>query len=269
MRKPSACGFPDSTNTGVPAGTALTPKSGDLAVTTSGTTISGIALQGTIDVEADNTKIEDSEVIVDGTQVCGSSCGGKGIWIKPGVTGTVIQDVTCHGGAPTGENVTQYCIMNSSSSTQIGRVHAYNCTECLAGPGDVSDSFIDETGATIPGEHYEDIYYGGGGGALIVNHNTMLNPQGQTAVVFASVDFGDQTTLSITNNLMAGGGYVLYGGASGSAGKVVGPVTVTGNRFSRKYYRQGGSYGPAAYFNDAVTRWSKNIWDETRRAVRE
>jgi hypothetical protein len=268
MRVPSACGYPDATNAGVPADTTLTLQSGDVAVTTPGTTISGIGLTGTIDVEASNTTIEDSEVTVNGTQVCGSSCGGKGIWIKPGVSGTVIQDVTCHGGAASGDDVTQYCILNNGSATQVKRVYAYNCTECLAGPGEISGSFIDVTG-TIPGEHYEDIYYGGGGGPLIVDHNTMLNPQGQTAVVFASVDFGDQTTLTITNNLMAGGGYVIYGGASGSGGKVLGPVRITGNRFSRRYSPNGGSYGVAAYLNSAVSTWSDNIWDETLRPVGE
>jgi hypothetical protein len=268
MRVPSACGYPDATNTGVPAGTTLTLRSGAVVVSTPGTTISGIGLTGTIDVEASDTTIEDSEVTVDGTQVCGASCGGKGIWIKPGVSGTVIQDVTCHGGAPNGVDVTQYCILNSGSATQVKRVRAYNCTECFAGPGTLSDSFLDVTG-TIKGEHYEDIYYGGGGGPLRVDHDTMLNPQGQTAVVFASVDFGDQTALTITNNLMAGGGYVIYGGASGSNGHVTGPVRIAGNRFSRRYSPNGGSYGVVAYLNSAVTSWSGNIWDETLRPVGE
>jgi hypothetical protein len=157
--------------------------------------------------------------------------------------------------------------MSDDSATTIEALHAYNCTECLAGPMNVSGSFIDETGASIPKEHYEDIYYGGGAGPLIVNHNTMLNPEGQTAVVFASVDFGDQTTLTITNNLMAGGGYMIYGGGSGSGGSVVGPVTITGNRFSRKYYPQGGYYGVAAEIKEAVTTWSGNVWDETLKSV--
>jgi hypothetical protein len=264
---PSACGYPDATNTGVPAGTALAKQSQNITVGNSGTTIKDVALEGAISVEADNTKIEDSEITVDGTQTCGKSCGGRGIWIKPGVTGTLIKNVTCHGGAPTGENVTQYCVMSNDSATTIEALHAYYCTECLAGPMNVSNSFIDETGAQIPEEHYEDIYYGGGSGPLVVNHNTMLNPNGQTAVVFASVDFGDQTTLSITNNLMAGGGYMLYGGVSGSGGKVLGPVTVTGNRFSRKYYPEGGYYGVASYFENSVTSWSANIWDETLKSV--
>jgi hypothetical protein len=267
---PSACGYPDATNTGVPAGTALTSKNEEMAVTTPGTTIKDLALNGTIDVDANNTTIEDSEIIVEGTQSgCSSPCGGKGIWIKEGVTGTVIQHVTCHGGAPTGANVTEFCIQNNDSSTQVKDVHFYNCTTCMVGPGTWSDNYVDQTGAEIPEEHYEDIYYGGGDGPLIVNHNTMLNPQGQTAVVFASVDFGDQTTLTITNNLMAGGGYMIYGGGSGNGGKVLGPVTVTGNRFSRKYYPEGGYYGADAYMTPAVTTWSGNIWDDTLKTVSE
>ncbi len=267
IKVPSACGYPDATNTGVPAGTALKSESQNITVNKAGTTIKDIALDAEISVEANNTTIEDSEITVEGTQTCGKSCGGRGIWIKPGVTGTVIKNVTCHGAAATGVNVTQYCIMSNDSDTTIEHLHAYYCTECLAGAMDLSESFIDETGAVIPEEHYEDIYYGGGAGPLIVNHNTMLNPQGQTAIVFASVDFGDQTTLTITNNLMAGGGYMIYGGTSGSGGKVVGPVTITGNRFSRKYYPEGGYYGVASYLENSVTSWSGNVWDETLKTV--
>jgi hypothetical protein len=267
IKVPSACGYPDATNTGVPSGTALTSRSEEISVNTPGTTIKDIALDGAINVEANNTTIEDSNITVDGTQTCGESCGGRGIWIKPGVTGTVIQNVACHGGALSGLNVTQYCIMSNDSDTTIKQLYAYDCTECLAGPMNLSNSFIDESGATIPQEHYEDLYYGGGGGPLIVNHNTMLNQQSQTAVVFASVDFGNQTTLTITNNLMAGGGYMIYGGGSGSGGKVLGPVTITGNRFSREFYPEGGSYGVAAYMNEAVTKWSGNVWDETLKSV--
>ena len=267
IKVPSACGYPDSTNTGVPAGTTLKSQTNNITVSTPGTTIKDIALEGSISVEANNTTIEDTDVTVNGTQTCGESCGGRGIWIKPGVTGTLIQNVACHGGALSGVNVTQYCIMSNDSATTIKQLHAYNCTECLAGPMNLSNSFINESDATIPQEHYEDIYYGGGGGPLIVNHNTMLNQQGQTAVVFASVDFGNQTTLTITNNLMAGGGYMIYGGGSGSGGKVVGPVTITGNRFSREFYPNGGYYGVASYMNEAVTAWSGNVWDETLKSV--
>jgi hypothetical protein len=265
--RPSACGYPDATNTGVPPGTRLTRQSGLITVRTPGTTIANVELTGQILVEANNTTIESSDIDVEGTQTgCSKPCGGYGIRVLSGVTGTVIEDVTCHGSAPTGDNVTQHCIRSEDSSTQIKRVHMYNCTSCGWGPGTWSDSFIDETGAVIPQEHYEDIYYGGGG-TLVVNHDTMLNPNEQTAVVFASVDFGNQTTLTVTDNLMAGGGYMIYGGGSGSGGTVIGPVSVTGNRFSRLYYPKGGFYGVDAHFNPAVTAWSNNYWDDTHAQI--
>ncbi len=261
INAPSACGYPDATNTGVPAGTALTSKSGEVSVTKAGTTVKDLAVTGEIDIEADNTIVEDDEV----TASAGS--GNRGIYIAPGVTGTVIDHVTCHGAG----KGTQYCIFNKDSSTKIEYSYLYNCGECLNGPGAITNSFFDVT-AVISGEHYEDIYYGGGEGPLIVNHDTMLNPQGQTATVFASTDFGDQTTLTITNNLLAGGGYTLYGGTScttGGCGSVVGPVTVTDNRFSNKYYPDSGYYGVASYFDNAVTTWSGNFWDASLKSVEE
>ena len=258
---PSSCGYPDATNSGVPAGTKLTPQSGEVSVTKAGTTVRGLAVTGAIAIDASNTTLEDDEVIAS------AGSGNRGIYIAPGVTGTVIDHVTCHGA---GKGV-QYCIFNKSSSTKIEHSYLYNCGECLNGSGTVTDSFFDVT-AVIAGEHYEDIYYGGGEGPLIVNHDTMLNPQGQTATIFASTDFGNQTTLTITNNLLVGGGYTLYGGTScttGGCGSVKGPVTVTGNRFSKKYYPNGGYYGIGSYFNNAMTTWSGNVWDENLKAVPE
>ncbi len=252
--------IPDATNTGVPAGTKLTSQSGEASVTHAGTTVKDLAVTA-IAVDANNTTLEDDEV----TAAAGG--GNRGIYIAPGVTGTVIDHVTCHGAG----KGTQYCIFNKNSSTKIEDSYLYNCGECLNGPGTITDSFFDVT-AVISGEHYEDIYYGGGEGPLIVNHDTMLNPQGQTATVFASTDFGNQTTLTITNNLLAGGGYTLYGGTScttGGCGAVKGPVTVTGNRFSNKYYPEGGYYGIGAYFDDAATTWSGNVWDSSLKGVSE
>ncbi len=257
---PSACGYPDATNTGVPAGTKLTSQSGEVSVTKAGTTVKDLAVTA-IAVDANNTTLEDDEV----TASAGS--GNRGIYVAPGVTGTVIDHVTCHGAG----KGTQYCIFNKDSATKIEYSYLYNCGECLNGPGTITNSFFDVT-AVISGEHYEDIYYGGGEGPLIVNHDTMLNPQGQTATIFASTDFGNQTTLTITNNLLAGGGYTLYGGTScttGGCGSVKGPVTVTGNRFSNKYYPKGGYYGIGAYFDNAATTWSGNVWDSSLKGVPE
>ena len=53
VNNPSACGYPDSTNSGLPTGTVLTPKSGNISANTAGQTISNIDLtNGTIVVTA-------------------------------------------------------------------------------------------------------------------------------------------------------------------------------------------------------------------------
>jgi hypothetical protein len=163
----------------------------------------------------------------------------------------------------------------------------YNCTTCWAGPGTLQDSYA-ITDAVIAGSHYEPIYYGGGGGPLVVQHDTLLNPNDQTAEVFGGNDYGDQTGLTITNNLLAGGGYMIYGGAYGSMGASTRNVTITGNRLARcltsprsdgygtvcsgghdshGYWPNGGYYGVAAYVNNAVTTWSGNYWDDNLQAA--
>jgi hypothetical protein len=85
-------------------------------------------------------------------------------------------------------------------------------------------------------------------------------------VVFTTTDGGTLGPVTLENNLMAGGGYMIYGGTD-KGGSVPGPWVVKGNRFSRKYYPNGGYYGTAVDFNDAVTTWSKNIWDDTLKTV--
>ena len=53
---------PDSTNTGVPAGTVLTRHNGDLVITKAGTVIDGLDVYGTISVRADNVTIKNTRV---------------------------------------------------------------------------------------------------------------------------------------------------------------------------------------------------------------
>lgn len=253
---PSACGYPDSSNSGIEVGATL-KSSGDYSDSTSGSTVKNMSVNGELVINASNIIVENVEI-----QASGGS-GSHGVYIPKGVTGVVFNHVTCHG------NNVQYCIFNGGSNTTIKNSYLYGCGECMNGSGTVENSFFNVT-ANISGEHYEDIYDGGGNGNLIVNHDTMLNPQGQTATVFASTDFGNQDTLTISNSLLAGGGYTIYGGTScttGGCGKVIGPVTISNNRFSKKYYPNSGYYGIFAYFNESVTKFSGNYWDNNLEPI--
>jgi hypothetical protein len=257
IRRPSACGYPDPSNTGVPAEVQLKP-SGGITVSQRGALISGVDVEGSIQINADDVTIADSRVTSSGQT-------GHNIVIAPGVSGTVIRDSTLRGHDPKA-NPVQYSVINEGTVRTVGiRLQMYNCTTCWAGPGTLENSYA-ITNAVIPGAHYEPVYYGGHAGPLVVRHNTLLNPHEQTADVFAGNDYGDQTGLTIVGNLMAGGDYMIYGGAGNNRyGAATRDVTITDNRFSNVYWRHGGQYGVQTSVNPAVTTWSSNYWDSSGR----
>ena len=59
--KPSDCGYPDETNTGVPAGVMLT-NSGSITVTQNGTVITGLNISGNITILANNVTIRNTRI---------------------------------------------------------------------------------------------------------------------------------------------------------------------------------------------------------------
>ncbi|MGB0097709.1 MAG: hypothetical protein WBP81_34880 [Solirubrobacteraceae bacterium] len=87
---------------------------------------------------------------------------------------------------------------------------------------------------SISSDHIENSY--SDGAVLTVNHDTLVNPVNQTAVIFANTNGGSggacSNHLTITNNLIGGGGYTFYPcGNASSAGSA--KNTITGNRFAR------------------------------------
>ncbi len=251
-----ACGYPSPDTTGVPAGTPLT-ASGSIRASTPGEVINGLAVTGAIDVRADNVTIENTDV------ANASSCCW-GIRIEPGVTGTVLKYDTIHGTGTTSSTELAWGIyyVGQSGGMSADHIDFYNGERILNGPGTVTNSFCLDN-VDNPGAHYECVYEGGGD--VTLDHDTLLTAHNQTAAVFLSTDFAPLGTVVVTNNLLAGGGYTLYGGAGGTGG--VGSETVTGNRFSRLYFSHGGEWGPDAYMPTGSYTWSGNVWDDTGQPV--
>jgi len=281
--KPGSCGYPDPaySNVGVPTGTALA-ASGSIVVTTQGAIVANKNINGSIEVTANNVTIENTKVTYPAPG-CGSGgqCGNSDIKIDPGVSGTRIQnvEVTTAPGA-----TVQFAISNQgSANTYATGLYLHGPDTGWNGPGDVESSYVVTTGTDGTA-----INYGGGAGTLIVNHDTLLSSDGESAI-YASGDQGNITTMTITNNLLAGGGWTVYGGVGGG-GSVTGPVSVTGNRFARclststynsktgmttcqdgpdshGYFPNSGSYGPTANFNMAVTTMNDNYWDDNLKPI--
>ena len=258
-----ACGFPSPDTTGVPAGTTLTPYTGPSNITTAGTTITGAEITSPLTISANNVTIEDSDI-----DVANQSAGA--IRIGSGTTGALVEYDSIHGTSATSAGNLQAAVYNTNYSDDanavtVDHVDFYDGQRILHGPGTLTNSFCLDNVA-VSGAHYECIYEGGG--SVTINHNTLLTAFGQTAAIFVSTDFAALDNVSITDNLLAGGGYVIYGDATNEHNYGITSEAVTGNRFSRIYYADSGQYGPedGEYMPSNAT-WSGNVWDDTGQPV--
>src|ERR1019366_9504592 len=179
---PSACGYPDATNSGVPAGTSLTPSS------------------GTINAAASNVTIKDVRI----TSGDGTLGANWAINIAQGVSGTQIDYTTILGNDCQAGSL-MAGVWNASGD-QLTMDHDYgSCLDdILHGSGTLSNSYSFDN-ANIPSDHYEPVAYDGGAGAITVNHDTLLNPHDQTAALFVTCYSGPVTSETIENRLLAGG----------------------------------------------------------------
>jgi hypothetical protein len=281
---PSRCGYPDPTNTGVPAGTALAP-SGSIVVTQPGTVISGVDVTGTIQIYADDVTVENSRVTQDST--CGptNACGNYAIGIAPGLTGVKIAHVETL--TATGLSC-QQDIRNTGSEVTIEAAYLHGCDGNVyaAGPTVLKDSYglarID-----ISTDHIENVYFNETSFTAI--HDTLLNPVNQTAVIFGNSGGGIDVAncsnqLTVQESLLAGGGYSLYPCAhSSQPGSST--LNVVGNHFARcltapiyeaagghhpcaggfdanGFYPGSGSYGIASDYYPGTGVWRGNVWDD-------
>jgi hypothetical protein len=280
---PHSCGYPDPSNTGVPAGIPL-GASGPLTITQPGTVVSGLQVAGTIRVLANNVTIENTRVIQNTS--CGptNACGNSAIEIASGLSGVVIKNVET---ASVSGDTCEHDIRNTGSSLTIEHAYLHACDSNVyaAGPTVLKDSFgIAEI--TMSEDHIENIYFNETSFTAI--HDTLLNPVHQTAVIFGNSGGGNDVTncsnqLTVLESLLAGGGYTLYPCAH-AAQAGTSSLKVEGNHFARcvsaegyepeggahpcvggpdgsGYYPNSGSYGIAIdYFTPAST-WRGNVWD--------
>lgn len=125
------------------------------------------------------------------------------------------------------------------------RVWFHGGSDCahMSNAAQVIDSFCDiPAGGPQDGPHY-DGFQSDGGRDLVINHNTIKMPYGQTSAILMSTNTSPITNATITNNLVAGGGYTIYCGTD-SGGPVRGTLTFSGNVVSKMFFSKGGYWGP-------------------------
>jgi hypothetical protein len=275
---PHVCGYPDATNTGVLASVHLLSVPGQVSsgpgwkydprgwveVYKNGTVLSGLYIPFNLDISASNVTIKNVEVVQTGQSF--------GISLRH-TSNVTIEDSDIYSPYPSGPNRLQVAVKDvygdSTGTTVESDDIWHTSTGIQLSAGTVRDNYVHDL-ACRAGDHLNGIVSDAGVAAgLTITHNTVFNPAGQTDAIALFEDFSAQLDVKITGNLLAGGGYTIYGGANADRWTPAN-IVITGNRFARTYYLQGGFYGPAAAVAPSGRNgdiWSGNVWDDTGRPV--
>jgi len=230
----STGGFPDASNTGVPASVTLTPYTGPNPITTDGTVIDGqdFGVGTTVRIDANNVVIRNSQM-------------GQ-IYLETG-SNLQVSYSTINGSARgcNGDDAVQY------GNYSLDHVKVLNFSD---GPR-VSDNNVSITNSYIlacfnAGDHADGIQGYQGGTNVLIQHNTIdstSRTKANSAIFFAD----DSLSATITDNYLAGGQYVLQPLTSADG---TGRYTVTDNVIVNNSWE----YGPCNVNVAANVVWSGN-----------
>jgi hypothetical protein len=223
---------PSADSTGVPAGVALEPfAAGD--INQAGVTVSGLAIDGCVTVNASNVTIRNTRITCDGPVA---------VLIAEGVTGVVLEDIEIDGaGNPEGIGV-------APANYTVRRADISNLGEGLRLGSNtlVEDSFV------------HDLVPGGGGGVqstggtgIVVLGNTIDYRNAQNPAVHIGATQADIGDALIEGNWLNGGVVTVAAGAA--QGFTAEGVQVVDNTFGR-----GHAQGPLDIADDVV--WDGNVY---------
>lgn len=243
------CGWPGTTNTGVPAGTTLTNAS-SRTITANNTVIDGQNITGNITVNATGVIIRNSKI-----NYTGSGGGGSGaIKILANATAT-IENVEING-----QGAVHTCIWHEGSAMTVRKVNCH----------DVEDGMFSwglNTGSSISGENFtiEDSYihalrgnesnghYDGwqteGSSNGVIRHNTFYTSPDGTSLIAIWNSHKSSTNITVENNLMAGGGFSIYAQdyspseANPAGGNTLTKMIFKDNKFSTTLSNCVGGFG--------------------------
>ncbi|MGI8448866.1 MAG: hypothetical protein ACR2MP_17155 [Streptosporangiaceae bacterium] len=274
-RSPHQCGFPDATNTGVPVRTRLRKVPGQVssgpgwyydhrgfvAVVGTGAVLSGLSISCGVSVTGSHVTIRDVKIVTGGQSA-------MGIALRH-VQDVTIKDSTI-AGSNTGSGRLMVGVKDVYGDARGTRLLDDDIFQATTGvqiyQGLIQGTYIHHLGM-ISSDHVNGVTTNGDTQPLVIRHNTIFDSFAQTDAIGLFQDFGVVANVTIDDNLLAGGGYSIYGG-EGSKGRPS-HIVVTGNRISTKFFRHGGYWGPAVDFDTRAPgdAWSGNVWDSTDRPV--
>jgi hypothetical protein len=245
---------PTPSNTGVPAGTVLTP-SGDINVTTAGAVINAKDISGDIVISANNVTIKNSKIHSDGSGYWTIKTSGS-------YTGTKLinNEIYSDNGGYIGVYLEDAFICGNY-------VHSFENGMTLGNNVMVQANYIDRLKGNQAGAHYDGIeIYDGGNSKYWGNNILMTDANGNWLTETGALNLTAWNTnidnVEMNGNWLGGGSYTLY--VDEQNGFQATNVKITNNRF----YRNTAEWGTHSIDDDSsVILWSGNVYDDNGQTI--
>lgn len=268
--KPSACGYPDATNTGYkPTGVEPTTNGvtinheGDFIVTEPGAVIDSKRIDGCVHIKAPNVTIKRSLI---------TNCQSYfNIRVFPEGGNFTLEDSEVDGNNVDGQNAA--LVDDSDGPLTVRRMYMHNVSD---GPHPgahwlIEDSYITDLYACSI--CHNDTIQSAGALDVTLRHNTIVNtPEdnpsgegGKNAVVRIATEQGPVNGFVIENNLLSGGNFAVQIRSQGS-GYPQG-VKITNNRIVPNWRFGPYDVGPSEDYVAGAVQFSGNYRDDTGEAL--
>jgi Rhamnogalacturonan I lyases beta-sheet domain len=261
---PMPTGWPSASSTG--ASGSLASVSGDVVLSSQGEVYTNKRIKGTLTVTACNVTIRNVEVD-SGEPFTGNNTPDLfAIWLQESAScGVTVDHVSTITASAPNVYVTTSIRIARGGPVTITNSKMLGAQLGILGvsAGVVRGNYI-ELGANMRGDH-NDAIQGDGATNLTIDHNTLLNPNDQTSALALYTEFGNNNNITVSGNLMAGGGFTCYCGDgksdnNGNAARAVN-VNIINNVFWRKYFPDAGHFGSGRAYNPAGGgRWVGNVY---------
>lgn len=261
---PFPASWPSENSTGA-VGT-LKDVSGDIVLGDDNLVYQNMRVNGTLTVTACNVTIKNVEVD-SGEPFTGNNTPDLfAIWLKHPDTCKVTLDHVSVITAPAPNVYVTTGIRNAYGSPVTitnSKLIGQQLGVLGLGSGLVQGNYV-LLGSTMRGDHNDAVQIDGSAN-LTIDHNTLLNPNGQTSALALFTEFGNNSNDLVKNNLFAGGGYACYCG-DGKTDNNGNParsnnVSFVNNVFWQKYFTTVGAFGPGRAYNPAGGGvWQNNVY---------
>jgi hypothetical protein len=282
---PEKCGYPGVKSAGVANCSALPKTSGTKRITEP-ETIEDTNITGYVVIAAAGVTLNHDCVIFNG----GEAAGSAAVVLESAASSFTISNTTVRAENTTSDSFEE-AIRNDHSNTGAvaSKDRFEDCAECIHQRWTLSESYVVANGrAAAPGVHTEVWWFDNN--MIVANDDTLLNPAEQTAIVFAEGSGACEDHETVTNSLLAGGGYLFYFCThSTSVGSST--IAIKNNRFARcatgkeyvsdtggyrckrgsdahGYWPRGGYFGTVGtHYTGSGQVWEKNFWDDDLKTV--